>query len=98
MLCRKQTANLKDDAAKNAFTALHPNKKYEFNRLKGLGEMDWEELKDTTLDPTKRTLLKVTVEQAAIADEILSTLMGDDVESRKQFIIQNANDVRFLDI
>jgi DNA gyrase subunit B len=94
----KEKQYLKDDAAKNAFIAEHPNKKYEFNRLKGLGEMDWEELKDTTLDPTKRTLLKVTVEQAAIADEILSTLMGDDVESRKQFIVQNANDVRFLDI
>ena len=94
----KEKQYLKDDAAKNAFTAAHSSKKYEFNRLKGLGEMDWEELKDTTLDPTKRTLLKVTVEQAAIADEILSTLMGDDVESRKQFIIRNANDVRFLDI
>jgi DNA gyrase subunit B len=94
----KEKQYLKDDAAKNAFTEAHPNKKYEFNRLKGLGEMDWEELKDTTLDVSKRTLLQVTVEQAAIADEILSTLMGDDVESRKKFIVSNANDVRFLDI
>jgi DNA gyrase subunit B len=94
----KEKQYLKDDAAKNAFVAQHPNKKYDFNRLKGLGEMDWEELKDTTLDATKRTLLQVTLEEASIADEIVSTLMGDDVESRKQFIVQNANDVRFLDI
>ena len=60
--------------------------------------MDWEELKDTTMDPDRRTLLQVTVEQAALADEIMSTLMGDEVELRKQFIQQNANDVRFLDI
>ena len=50
------------------------------------------------MDATKRTLLRVTVEQAAIADERISVLMGDDVESRKQFIVHNANDVRFLDI
>ena len=48
--------------------------------------------------PTRRTLLQVTVEQAAIADEVFSVLMGDDVESRKHFIQTNANDVRFLDI
>ena len=60
--------------------------------------MDWEELKDTTMDPDRRTLLQVTVEQAALADEIMSTLMGDEVELRKQFIQQNAHDVRFLDI
>ncbi len=94
----KEKQYLKDDAAKTRFTESHPTKKYEFNRLKGLGEMDWEELKDTTLDVTKRTLLKVTVEQGALADEALSTLMGDDVDSRKRFIVQNANDVRFLDI
>jgi DNA gyrase subunit B len=94
----KEKQYLKDDAAKTAFVAAHPNKKYDFNRLKGLGEMDWEELKDTTLDATKRTLLQVTLEEAAIADEIVSTLMGDDVESRKNFITSNANDVRFLDI
>ena len=94
----KEKQYLKDDAAKTAFLAANPNKKFEFNRLKGLGEMDADELGETTLDTTKRTLLKVTVEQAAIADEVMSTLMGDDVESRKKFIVQNANDVRFLDI
>ncbi len=94
----KDKIYLKDDAAKAAFLAENPNHKKEFQRLKGLGEMDWEELQETTIDPTKRTLLKVSVEQAAIADEVLSVLMGDDVESRKHFIQTNAKDVRFLDI
>jgi DNA gyrase subunit B len=94
----KQKIYLKDDLAKTAFLAEHPNHKKDFSRLKGLGEMDWEELKETTMDPSKRTLLQVTVEEAALADEITSVLMGDDVESRKSFIQQNAKDVRFLDI
>jgi DNA gyrase subunit B len=89
---------LKDDAAKAAFLTAHPNHKKEFGRLKGLGEMDYEELRDTTMDPARRTLLQVTVEQAALADEVMSILMGDDVDSRKQFIQTNAKDVRFLDI
>ncbi len=89
---------LKDDAAKAAFIAEHPNHKSEFQRLKGLGEMDAEELWATTMDPAQRTLLQVSVEQAVIADEVFSILMGDDVESRKHFIQTNASDVRFLDI
>ncbi len=93
----KDKIYLKDDAAKAAFLAENPNHKKEFQRLKGLGEMDWEELQETTIDPTKRTLLQVSVEQAAIADEVLSVLMGDDVESRKNFITTNARDVRNLD-
>jgi DNA gyrase subunit B len=93
----KEKIYLKDDAAKAAFLAERPNHKAEFQRLKGLGEMDWEELKVTTIDPDRRTLLQVTVEQAAIADEITSILMGDDVESRKQFIVTNAREVRNLD-
>ena len=60
--------------------------------------MDAEELWNTTMDPERRTLLRVTVEQAAIADEVFSILMGDDVELRKNFIQTNAHDVRFLDI
>ena len=67
-------------------------------RFKGLGEMDADELGDTTMDRSKRTLLQVTVEQGAIADEVMSVLMGEDVEARKKFIVQNAGDVRFLDI
>ncbi|MBK9179912.1 MAG: DNA topoisomerase (ATP-hydrolyzing) subunit B [Acidimicrobiales bacterium] len=94
----KQKVYLKDDAAKAAFLAEHPNHKKEFQRLKGLGEMDFHELRDTTMDPARRTLLQVSVEQAALADEIMSVLMGDDVESRKHWIQSNAKDVRFLDI
>ena len=94
----KEKVYLKDDTAKSAFLEEHPNHKKEFQRLKGLGEMDYDELGETTMDATKRTLLQVSVEQAAIADEIFSVLMGDDVESRKHFIQTNAKDVRFLDI
>src|SRR4051794_25205427 len=92
----KEKEYLKDDAAKDGFVAENPNKKYEFQRLKGLGEMDFDELKDTTMDPTKRTLLQVSVEEAALADQVFSILMGDDVELRKHFIQTNAKDVRFL--
>jgi DNA gyrase subunit B len=94
----KEKTYLKDDPAKARFLEEHPDKKWEFNRLKGLGEMDFDELGETTMDPARRTLLQVSVEQAAIADEVLSILMGDDVELRKHFIVTNAKDVRFLDI
>ena len=94
----KEKVYLKDDAAKAAFLADKPNHRKDFARLKGLGEMDYEELRDTTMEVGKRTLLQVTVEQAALADEVVSILMGDDVDSRKQFIQTNAKDVRFLDI
>lgn len=67
-------------------------------RYKGLGEMNYEELWDTTMNPDTRTLLQVTMDDAAIADEVFSTLMGEDVEARRSFIQQNAKDVRFLDI
>ncbi len=67
-------------------------------RYKGLGEMNADELWDTTMNPETRTLKQVTIDDAAIADEIFSTLMGEDVESRRSFIQRNAKDVRFLDI
>jgi len=67
-------------------------------RYKGLGEMDYSELWETTMNPATRTLLQVTLDDAAAADEIFSTLMGEDVESRRGFIQRNAKDVRFLDI
>ena len=67
-------------------------------RYKGLGEMDYSELWETTMDPATRTLMQVTLDDAAAADEIFSTLMGEDVESRRSFIQRNAKDVRFLDI
>jgi DNA gyrase subunit B len=67
-------------------------------RYKGLGEMDYSELWETTMDPEHRTLLQVTLDDAAAADEVFSVLMGEDVESRRNFIQRNAKDVRFLDI
>jgi DNA gyrase subunit B len=89
---------LKDDAARGRFLEEHPNYSKEFQRLKGLGEMDWSELKETTIDPAARSLLQVTMEEASIADEVCSVLMGDDVELRRRFIQTNAKDTRFLDI
>ncbi|CAG7570926.1 DNA gyrase subunit B [Barrientosiimonas humi] len=67
-------------------------------RYKGLGEMNYQELWETTMDPDHRVLLQVTLDDAAAADEIFSILMGEDVESRRGFIQRNAKDVRFLDI
>ncbi len=73
-------------------------KENSIQRYKGLGEMDYDELWETTMNPATRTLLQVTLADAALADEIFSTLMGEDVESRRTFIQRNAKDVRFLDI
>ena len=67
-------------------------------RFKGLGEMNATELWDTTMDPDHRVLLRVTLDDAATADELFSVLMGEDVEGRRNFIQRNAKDVRFLDI
>lgn len=94
----KSKRYLKDDREKDEFLQAHPKHKADFARLKGLGEMNASELWDTTMDPEQRTLLQVTVEEAAIADEIFSTLMGENVEARKNFIQNNAKDTRFLDI
>jgi DNA gyrase subunit B len=73
-------------------------KENSIQRYKGLGEMDYDELWSTTMDPARRTLLQVTLDDAALADEVFSTLMGEDVEARRSFIQKNAKDVRFLDI
>jgi DNA gyrase subunit B len=70
----------------------------QVGRFKGLGEMNPEELWDTTMDPTRRVLVRVEVEDASNADRIFSMLMGDQVEPRREFIEQNAKDVRFLDV
>ena len=67
-------------------------------RYKGLGEMNAEELWETTMDPSNRLLLQVTLDDAAAADELFSVLMGEDVEARRSFITRNAKDVRFLDV
>jgi DNA gyrase subunit B len=70
----------------------------QISRFKGLGEMNADELRETTMEKSKRLLIRVDVEDAAVADEIFSKLMGDQVEPRRQFIEQNARDVRFLDV
>jgi DNA gyrase subunit B len=70
----------------------------QVRRFKGLGEMDPEELAQTTMDPARRMLIRVEVDDAAAADQVFSMLMGDQVEPRREFIEQNAKDVRFLDV
>ncbi len=93
----KEKVYLKDDPAKTRFLVERPKHAKEFQRLKGLGEMDWQELKATTMAAGARTLLQVTMEDGSLADEMTSVLMGDDVESRRAFIATNARDVRNLD-
>jgi DNA gyrase subunit B len=93
----KEKTYLKDEHALNAFLAQHEGRKPEISRFKGLGEMNYDELWATTMDPGNRSLLQVSVEDAAIADDITSRLMGDDVDARRTFIQENATDVRFLD-
>ena len=89
----------RDEAlARGAAKNLRLPKDNGIQRYKGLGEMDYTELWDTTMDPARRTLLQVKMEDAAAADQIFSVLMGEDVEARREFIQQNAKDIRFLDI
>jgi DNA gyrase subunit B len=70
----------------------------DIKRYKGLGEMNAEQLAETTMNPDKRTLLRVRLEDAVQSEEIFSTLMGEDVESRRKFIEENALDVKNLDV
>ncbi|HVJ96227.1 MAG TPA: toprim domain-containing protein, partial [Acidimicrobiia bacterium] len=97
-LGKDERVYLKDENALREFEAANADRRIEISRFKGLGEMDWQELGATTMDPASRSLLQVSVERDLIADDVFSELMGEDVETRRTFIQQNAKDVRFLDI
>lgn len=85
-------------ALKQALSEADNPEKYDVQRYKGLGEMDPEQLWETTMEPSSRTLLQVSIENAAEAERVVSDLMGDQVEPRKEFIQKRAKDVRFLDV
>ncbi len=87
-----------DKELQDRLGALAAGAKFQIQRYKGLGEMNPEQLWDTTMDPSTRTLLQVNLDDALAAEESFSNLMGDQVEPRKEFIQRHARDVRFLDI
>ena len=88
----------KDEDLSREVAALPEGTKYAVQRYKGLGEMDPEQLEETTMKPSNRTMLRVTIDDAAAAERAVSELMGTSVESRKEFIQKHAKDARFLDI
>jgi DNA gyrase subunit B len=92
-----KTTWIKKDEDLERFKADNEGRKINIQRFKGLGEMNANELWETTMDPAQRTLLRVELEDLFSAEEIFSTLMGTDVEARRNFIQRNAKDVRFLD-
>ncbi|MCG0277075.1 MAG: DNA topoisomerase (ATP-hydrolyzing) subunit B [Thermanaeromonas sp.] len=94
----KETHYLYSDQALEQFLASRDGERWEVQRYKGLGEMNPEQLWETTMNPATRTLLKVTLEDAVAADEIFNILMGDRVEPRREFIQKHAHEVRNLDI
>jgi DNA gyrase subunit B len=95
---KSQTYAYSDKELQGVLAKLPQGSKYQIQRYKGLGEMNPEQLWDTTMDPARRTLLQVSLDDALAAEEAFSNLMGDQVEPRKEFIQRHARDVRFLDI
>lgn len=95
---RKHQYVYSDEILQREIALLPENTKYTIQRYKGLGEMDPEQLWETTMAPDNRTLLQVTIDDALSAEKVVSDLMGDQVEPRKLFIQKYAKDVRFLDI
>ena len=89
---------LNEEERDEYLASLSPNTKYDIARMKGLGEMDAEELNETTMDISKRILRQITVEDAQAADEVFNKLMGEEVEPRREFIETNATYVENLDI
>jgi len=88
----------KEERLQQRLSELDTDTRYTIQRYKGLGEMDPEQLWETTMEPTNRTLLQVTMDDALYAERVVSDLMGDAVEPRREFIQRHAKDVRFLDI
>jgi DNA gyrase subunit B len=98
---RKKTRYALNDRERDAIVeemTTAGGKKPEIGRLKGLGEMDAEQLEITTMSPATRKMLQVSLQDAAAADQMFSILMGDDVEARRDFIVRNAKNVAFLDV
>ncbi len=94
----KEQIFIYDEVQLNKFFAEHKRENYGIQRYKGLGEMDYDELWETTMNPENRTLVQVTIDDALYADETFSMLMGDQVAPRKRFIETNAKNVDDLDI